>query len=210
MSERILLLRTCGQNGEAHDGFLWPLTVGSVVEPERWDPNPKRDCGDALHALAWGEGDGSLLNWSPDARWLVVSADAADVLPARGGKNRCRRVVVEHVGDRESATRYLIDHGAAGRAVVGASVTAGDYGTATAGDRGTATAGDYGTATAGDYGTATAGDRGTVCERWYDRKASRARIAVGYVGENGIEARVAYRADDNGKLIAVAEGGARR
>ena len=70
------------------------------------------------------------------------------------------------------------------------TATAGEYGTATAGEYGTATAGVGGTATAGGRGTATAGERGTVAVKWHD--GARHRLAVGYVGENGIEANVAY------------------
>ena len=82
------------------------------------------------------------------------------------------------------------------------TATAGDGGTATAGNEGTATAGYRGTATAGDGGTATAGDNGTVVVRWWD--GSRYRLAVGHVGEDGIEAGVAYRCDKQGRLVAVA------
>ena len=75
---------------------------------------------------------------------------------------------------------------------------AGYAGTATAGYAGTATAGVYGTATAGDYGTATAGCGGEIRIRWYDGK--RHRLAVGYVGEDGIEANVPYVVRD-GQLV---------
>ncbi|WP_438396400.1 DUF7666 domain-containing protein [Caballeronia sp. DA-9] len=92
-------------------------------------------------------------------------------------------------GDRGTATA-----GALGTA------TAGDRGTATAGYSGTATAGALGTATAGDRGTATAGYRGEIRVRWYDDKNDRYRTVIGYVGEDGIEANVAYRLDDNHKF----------
>jgi hypothetical protein len=116
-------------------------------------------------------------------------------------------------GDHGTATAG--DHGTAtagyrGTATAGngGTATAGDCGTATAGDHGTATAGDCGTATAGDHGTATAGYRGTAMAgdcgeiriRWHD--GVRYRLAVGYVGEGGIEPDVAYRCDDSGKLVA--------
>ncbi len=81
------------------------------------------------------------------------------------------------------------------------TATAGDSGTATAGDRGTATAGYSGTATAGYRGTATAGYRGEIRIRWYDETNDRYRTVIGYVGEDGIEANVAYRLDDNRKFV---------
>jgi hypothetical protein len=102
-------------------------------------------------------------------------------------------------GDRGTATAG--DRGTA-TAGDGGTATAGDRGTATAGDRGTATAGYRGTATAGDRGTATAGDRGTVCIRYWDAKAERYRLAIGYVGEDGVKAGVKYRVE-GGRLAEV-------
>jgi hypothetical protein len=81
------------------------------------------------------------------------------------------------------------------------TATAGYSGTATAGDSGTATAGYRGTATAGYSGTATAGYRGEIRIRWWDEKNDRYRTVIGYVGEDGIEANVAYRLDDNHKFV---------
>jgi len=80
----------------------------------------------------------------------------------------------------------------------GGNATAGYRGMATAGDGGTATAGYYGTATAGDGGNATAGNEGQIRIKWWD--GTRYRLAVGYVGEDGIEADVAYHVVD-GKLV---------
>lgn len=88
----------------------------------------------------------------------------------------------------------------------GGTATAGDRGTATAGafgkasvgDRGTATAGLLGTATAGIGGTATAGALGIVRIEWWDGK--RVRLAIGYVGEDGILPDTPYRVV-GGKLV---------
>lgn len=52
---------------------------------------------------------------------------------------------------------------------------------------------------AGNYGTATAGEEGILCIRWRD--ARRYRLAVAYVGENGIKPDTKYRVDDQGKFI---------
>ena len=89
-----------------------------------------------------------------------------------------------------------------GTATVGyrGTATAGDGGIATAGYRGTATAGNDGTATAGSDGTAAAGYRGTICVWWHDGR--RYRLAIGYVGENGLDAGTAYRCDRDGQLVA--------
>ena len=154
---KALVLRTCKPDmSSARNGFRWP-TEGPVEAPD-WDPRPR--CGGGLHGLLWGEGDGRLLNWSDDARWLVVEVDEADPIDL-DGKVKFPRGVVVHCGDRLSATAYLAER-APGRAITGGTATAGYAGTATAGDDGTATAGDRGTATAGDDGTATAGYAGTA------------------------------------------------
>ena len=157
MSRRVLILRTCSADLTSHAGFRWPES-GPAEAPD-WRPDA--ECGHGLHGLLWGEGDGGLLDWSADAKWLVVEVEASEIVDVRG-KVKFPRGVVVHCGDRASATAYLAEHGGAGRAIAGGAATAGYRGTATAGYRGTATAGDKGTATAGAGGTATAGDKGTA------------------------------------------------
>ena len=198
---KILMLRTCNADMSSYNGFLWPES-GPVECPD-WDPEPK--CGHGLHGLPWGEGDGVLLNWDLDAKWLVWEAEASAVVDI-GGKSKAPKGTVVHCGDRKSATDFILANGGTGKAVVGAVVSAGNHGTATVGDRGTATAGDRGTATAGDYGTATAGyggtatvgEKGRIQVEWWD--GERRRLAVGYVGEDGIEAGKPYVVV-NGKLV---------
>ena len=182
-TDTVLILRTCNPDLTSHGGFQWPES-GHVEAPD-WDPTP--ECGNGLHGCLWGEGDGGLLNWNPDARWLIVEAPADTIVDLQG-KVKFPAGTVVHCGDRLSATTYfLADPRAAGRAVHG----------------GTATAVHGGTATAGYRGTATAGDEGTVVIRRWDRTASRWRLVVGYIGENGLEANVAYRLDDAGQFVEV-------
>jgi hypothetical protein len=176
----------------SHGGFKWPES--GPIECSDWSPEP--ECGHGLHGLLRGEGDGTLLNWDLDAKWLVVEVHT-DTAVDIGGKVKFPRGVVVHCGDRLSATNFLYEHGCQG-AVVGGTATAGHNGTATAGDYGTATAGYRGTATAGHNGTATAGDGGILNIRWWD--GNRYRLAVFYVGEDGIEPNVAYRCE-NGKAV---------
>ena len=83
------------------------------------------------------------------------------------------------------------------------TATSGDWGTATSGDLGTSTSGYGGTSTSGYGGTSTSGERGEIQIRYYDLKAERYRTAVGYVGEDGIEANVAYKLDSDHKFIKV-------
>jgi len=59
-----LMLRTCNPDGTSHGGFQWPKS-GKVVCPD-W--SPAAACGNGLHGLLWGVGNGSYLNWE-DAAW---------------------------------------------------------------------------------------------------------------------------------------------
>ena len=169
------LLKTVAADGAADGDFVWPLEVGAEVTAPDWDPTPV--CGGGLHGLLDGRGNGSLINWSTDAVWIVAEIPDDETVVDLDGKVKVRRCIVRHVGDKTSAPEFLAAHGHTegvvyGTATAGVSgaATAGDYGTATAGVSGTATAGDYGaatagndgTATAGYYGTATAGNRGTA------------------------------------------------
>jgi hypothetical protein len=158
----VLVLRTCTADMTGYGGFKWP-EKGPVSAPD-WVDDYK--CGKGLHGWLWGEGDASLGRCNEsDAKWLVVEVLAHDIRHGRGeliGKCKFPRGVVVHCGDRVSATAYIMAHGAAGKAVICGTATAGAYGTATAGDGGTATAGNRGTATAGAEGTATAGYKGTA------------------------------------------------
>lgn len=120
---KVLVLRTCNADLTSYGGFVWPKK--GRVRCKDWNPEPV--CGGGLHGLLWGEGDGSLLSWAEDAKWLVVEVDANDVVSLTGKvKFPAGRVV--HCGDRESATSYLRDNGGDGKAIVGGTATAGDRG----------------------------------------------------------------------------------
>ena len=169
----VLVLRTCKPDRTSHSGFVWPEVGGTATAPD-WDPDPDRACGGGLHGLLWGCGDAHLLSHAADALWQVVAVKPVDIAnPDAPGKVRFRSGVVVFEGDRDGATTYLLDNGAAGRPVVYGTATAGHYGTATAGNGGTATAGCYGTATAGHYGTATAGYYGTATAGDYGTATAR-------------------------------------
>ncbi|HHW2125239.1 TPA: hypothetical protein ACUUCH_000947 [Pseudomonas aeruginosa] len=169
--ETALVLRTCSADLTSHGGFQWPDKIGAVVEAPDWKKDNK--CGHGLHGWLFGQGDHDCSSTvgDADAKWLVVEVGLSDLI-ALGGKVKFPRCTIRHIGDRASATQFLIanEPRAAGVAVIGATLQAGDkelcqvgaYGTATAGYKGTATAGDWGTATAGNEGTATAGDWGTA------------------------------------------------
>jgi len=180
----VLVMRTCSADMTSYGGFRWPKR-GPVSAPD-WIDN--YECGNGLHGWLWGEGD-VLLDQCDDinAKWLVVRVLASEVRHGQGhmiGKCKFPRGYVVHCGNRKSATEYIMAHGAAGKAVICATVTAGDrgtavagyLGTATVGNRGTAMAGDRGTAVAGYLGTATVGDRGTA------KAGDRGTAVAGYRG----------------------------
>ena len=239
--ETVLVLRTCNPDRTSHGGFVWPEVGGTATAPD-WDPDPDRVCGGGLHGLLWGCGGAALMSSAADALWQVVAVKAVDVAnPDAPGKVRFRSGVVVFEGDRDGATTYLVDHGAAGKPVVyvnltgghrstltgghrstltgghrstltgGAdstltggdysTLTGGDYSTLTGGADSTLTGGADSTLTGGDYSTLTGGVGSTLAIKWWDSKADRYRLAVGYVGEDGIEANVAYRCDDEGNLV---------
>ena len=207
-------LRTCAADMTSHGGFQWP-TEGRVEAPD-WDPRPQ--CGNGLHGLLMGKGDGSLCDWSSDAKWLVVGIDEWVDLD---GKVKFPAATVLYVGDLHGAAQMLQGLGA-GTDIVGGTATAGDGGTATAGYRGTATAGYRGTATAGYRGTATAGDGGTatagvggtatagydgsIAIQYWDSNKNKYRVRIAEVGEDGIEANVAYQLSGD-KFVRVKKEG---
>jgi hypothetical protein len=178
---KVLLMRTCAADMSSRNGFIWP-GLGEVAVAPDWKPT--KACGNGLHGLLWGEGKGELLAIdSVDAKWLVVEADAADVVDLEG-KVKVPRARVVFIGDRASVPTYMALHAPPGKSIVRGTATAGYRGTATAGDSGTATAGYSGTATAGDRGTATAGDRGTATagDRGTATAGDRGTATAGYRG----------------------------
>ncbi len=182
MSRRTeLVTRYVRADMTAHSGFIWP-TSGPVSCPD-WDPAPK--CGNGLHGWLHGKGDAKAWDRRDDDLMLVVEVDAASVVDL-DGKVKFPAGVVVYCGDAAGMSAHMATAGHTSGLI-----------------NGTATAGYSGTATAGDYGTATAGVRGTVCVRWYDTKAERYRLTIGYVGEDGIKADTPYQCDDHGKLYEV-------
>jgi hypothetical protein len=203
-----LVLRICRADMSSQNGFVWPQ-VGEIAEAPDWIANA--ECGNGLHGWLYGHGDHGCSSYlDSTSKWLVVEVES-DSIVMLGGKCKFPRGKVVFVGDKKDATDYLManEPRSLNVEVIGASLTAGDgksvvvgaLGTATAGALGTATAGDSGTATAGALGTATAGDSGEIRIRYWDDKNDRYRTVIGYVGEDGIEANVAYRLDGNHKFV---------
>lgn len=160
MNQDVLVLRTCRSYMTSYRGFRWPES-GPVEAPD-WDPTPSP--GHGLHGWLWGEGNGAIGYWSDDARWLVVRVPA-DTIVDLGGKVKFPRGEVVHCGDRESATRYLVEHGGAGRAIIGRTATSGYGGAAISGDRGASTSGNWSASMSGDHGSATSENYGISITR---------------------------------------------
>ncbi|HGM7402433.1 TPA: hypothetical protein ACKQGD_001045 [Pseudomonas aeruginosa] len=150
--ETALVLRTCSADLTSHGGFQWPDKIGAVVEAPDWEKDNK--CGHGLHGWLFGQGDHGCSSTvgDADAKWLVVEVDLSDLI-ALGGKVKFPRCTIRHIGDRASATQFLIanEPRAAGVAVIGATLQAGDKELCQVGAYGTATAGNEGTATAGNW-----------------------------------------------------------
>jgi len=152
-----LMIRTCSPDLRSYNGrFRWPDS--GIVEAPDWDPLPT--CGNGLHGLLWGEGDGCLLNWDSSSKWLVCEVNSEDVVDLNG-KVKVPKATVVHCGDQFSATNYLLSHGGEGKDIVGIINTVGKYGTSVVGKYGKANAGDLGTAVSGSYGTSISGYLGT-------------------------------------------------
>jgi len=194
---KALALRTCNPDMTSHGGFEWPKT--GRVKCADW--SKEAVCGKGLHGLLWGEGDGSLLG-EHNCPHLVVEIDESDKVDLQG-KVKFPSCIVVHCGDAKSATDFIREHGGRGRSIVRGTSTSGDRGTSTSGDGGTSTSGDRGTSTSGVGGTSKTGSAGIVVCRWWDSKAERARLAIGYVGEDGVKPDTFYRCNDEGKLVEV-------
>jgi hypothetical protein len=154
---KVLVLRTCDEKLQAYGGFQWP--ENGFVEAPDWDPKP--ECGNGLHGFLWGEGDGSLADWSEKAKWLVCEVDDDQIIGLQG-KVKFKNCKVVFCGNREGATTYILANGSLGKAVIGATLTGGDGATLTGGDRATLTGGDRATLTGGDGATLTGGYRATL------------------------------------------------
>jgi hypothetical protein len=106
-------------------------------------------------------------------------------------------------GTSTSGARGTSTSGARGTSTSGdgGTSTSGDGGTSTSGYGGTSTSGARGTSTSGYGGTSTSGAKGIIVIRWYDAKAERYRLKVGYPGEDGIEEGKLYILDANQNFV---------
>ena len=226
-NEYTYVLRTCSENMTSYDGFKWPRK--GQVKCGDWSKEPK--CGNGLHGLLMGHGDGSLLHWDAKAQWLVVKVLAKDVVAIDKYKVKFPKGTVVYCGDRKGATDYIIAHGAEASKVVGAFITVGDgavggggyRATVSGGNRATVSGGNGSTVSGGDWSTVSGGDWSTVsggigstvsggyCATISGGIGSilqmkwddgkRYRITIAYVGEDGIKANIKYKVNNQGKFV---------
>ena len=154
---KVLVLRQCNKDLKSYGGFQHPSS-GHVSAPD-W--NPKPECGSGLHGFLYGEGDGSLANYDPENKWLVLSVDK-DKIVDLSGKVKFPEGEVIFCGALAEAARYVYDNGGAGRAIIGITVTGGNSSTVTGGYYSTVTGGDGSTVSGGDDSTVSGGNSSKV------------------------------------------------
>ena len=197
----VRVLRTCKADGTSYNGFKWPLEEGAVVECPDW--KPLAECGNGLHGLLDGEGDWGLLDWSVEAKALVVEVEAGTIVEI-GGKVKFPRAVVRRVGVLAGLLCELVCD--AGRIVeqVKELIAASGHRSrlAASGHRSQlAASGDSSVVCAAAVDCiAQAGESGAIALTYHD--GTRFRIAVGYVGE-GLDAGAWYRVDATGAFLKV-------
>jgi len=189
---KVLCLRTCDSKLKSRGGFQWKEK--GTVECSDW--SEVAECGHGLHGLLWGQGDGGLLDWSEDAKWLVVEVSANSIVDL-SEKVKFPKCNVVYCGERKVATDIIAALAPRGTTVVGLIQESGDRSTITGGDGSTITGG-YGS-------TITGGDGSTITLSYWDSAANRRRVVILYPGENGIKANVKYRLDYSGNLVEVPE-----
>ena len=187
--KEVLVLKTVNAGMTSHYGNAFKYPKRGWVEAHDWEESSNGRRGAGLHGILWGETTAPLLlNWEPNAVWLVIKVIVSDGLDLQPTKCRFRRGYVLHAGTRNSATAYLASRVSFVPVIIGASTTAGYNGQATAGYNGQATAGYNGQATAGYNGQATAG---------YNGQATAGNNGQATAGDNG-----QATAGDNGQATA--------
>lgn len=121
------MVKTVNEDMTSHNGFEWPKK-GWVEAPD-WNPEPV--CGGGLHGLLNGEGDGSLLNWSDTALWIIAKINRKDAVDLTR-KIKVPKAYVVFCGKRDAARSYLIEHIKDYNGVCGQATASGNYGQATA------------------------------------------------------------------------------
>jgi hypothetical protein len=131
-----------------------------MVECPNWDPKP--ECGNGLHGLAWGDGDWCLLSDADDAVWMVVRVASEDVVKIDDSKVKFRRGFVEYAGARGEAIDTIL---CGAEAMSAAQQAARAWG---------ATSGGYSTSASSGHSSkaASSGDSSTAASSGHSSKAA--------------------------------------
>jgi len=197
-----LVLRACRADLTSRKGFSWK---NKHVKAPDWSPAPT--CGSGLHGWLNGQGDPGVWSHRDDDKWLILAVKTKAIVDL-GGKVKfpaARRLFVGSKVETASLLASALPGVPAMFASLtggnGSTLTGGDYSTLTGGNGSTLTGG-YGSTLTGGYGSTLTGGNGSILQiKWWDAKNSRNRIETAYVGENGIEANLAYKLDGNYQFI---------
>lgn len=178
-NETVLVLKTVNKDMTSKyvTGIERPTTIHSayfiyptsgVVEDINWEPS--KEFGNCLDGFLWGEGDGSLISWRDDAKWMVIKVLNKDIIKYSGSVSYAKGEVI-HVGDRKSATDLICSHPKSlDKKVIGCYRTVGDNGIAvggtgcvlTGGEKSKLTGGNGSILNGGHSSILTAGNNSTL------------------------------------------------
>jgi hypothetical protein len=88
----VTILRTCDPDLKSFGGFQWPES-GYIEAP---DFQPTVQCGNGLHGLLDGRGDWELMDWSLEAKALIVETDRSQLIEL-SGKVKFQSAIVKKV-----------------------------------------------------------------------------------------------------------------
>ena len=136
------------------------------------DWKPTKECGKGLHGWLNGEGHSSVADHFHTTGAKWLVLEVASFIEL-SDKVKFKSAKILHIGSRGECARYIWERTKAPR-ILGLELIGGYR------------------------STLTGGDDSELRIRYYD---SRWRTAIAYVGENGIEAGVAYKLNDNHEFV---------
>jgi hypothetical protein len=160
MSYKVLVLRNCRKDGTSYtgkrrdgtvNGWVWPMTVGSVVECPDWVDDYK--CGGKFHGLLWGIGDYSLLFDDLEAVWQVYEVLNDDLRHGEGS-------LIDKCGWRKGTLVYSGSMASAMTLCLCCEEAIKDAGVASSGDYSTAASSGYSSRAASSGNSSTAASSG--------------------------------------------------
>ena len=225
----MIIIRSCRKDMTSYGGFVWPES--GPVEATDWDPTPQ--CIGGLHGLQPGDNDPG--TWYEDGKYLALEVESTSIVEIDGKCKFPRAKVLYVADDMCDLSTWLAAHGDPGPWYRGRSVSgycgrsvsgycgrseSGNYGRSESGDcghsvsgycsrsesgkYGRSESGDYGHSVSGYRGHSVSGEKGIIEISWWD--GTRRRIAIGYIGEDGLEPNVAYKLGAEGRFVAVEKG----